>query len=470
MLCMYCVVASLSIAAAQSLVIPLILSWIVFSIHNKEKHNPFNSTTSIIATPIATWLLASLVSTIVGVEPLVALEELAKTSLYIMLPFCVYSSIEYLTPSISGKIDKVVLYLSLLVCSQTIAALHTVIQKTFDIQCLPSTPGAVTESGQLVLVIPFLLILGAIANTSSIYQLEKKAFSNLLTPQHIIECCFLLSLLMLSTWPSVFTENQLLIKVIFSITFTAYILFTYYRHPLKIIKISDLNISDYKQWFKIAAVLMLAALILNLKRGPWMGVAIELMLLGLFLSRRLFLIVCLTAIFSLVLFEPVRDRMLSIGEHFNIDGGRRYMWSLGIELVQRYPLGIGPDNSQYMQTIDPTLPRSHEHMHNNFLNVLVESGWLGLAAYIWWIFITIKLGFLIFLDSFKQKDPSMKLLGLLALTLSVSFIGWQTAGFVEYNFGDGEIRLIAFFSMGLLLTLQELHKKKGLLKATPKKK
>jgi O-antigen ligase len=135
------------------------------------------------------------------------------------------------------------------------------------------------------------------------------------------------------------------------------------------------------------------------------------------------------------------------------------MWSLGSELVQRYPLGVGPDNSKYMQVIDPTLPHPHQHMHNNFLNVLVESGWLGLAAYLWWIYEAIKLGLIMFLHRFNTKGQTNRLSGLLALALSVSILGWQTAGLVEYNFGDGEIRLIGLFIMGLLLALHSVEEK-----------
>ena len=44
-------------------------------------------------------------------------------------------------------------------------------------------------------------------------------------------------------------------------------------------------------------------------------------------------------------------------------------------------------------------------------------------------------------------------LALLSFTLSAAILGWQCAGVVEYNFGDAEIRLIAFFYMGVLLAI-----------------
>jgi hypothetical protein len=42
-------------------------------------------------------------------------------------------------------------------------------------------------------------------------------------------------------------------------------------------------------------------------------------------------------------------------------------------------------------------------------------------------------------------------------------LGWQVAGLVEYNFGDGEVRFIAFLFIGFLLTLEKSIKNLKLL-------
>lgn len=123
------------------------------------------------------------------------------------------------------------------------------------------------------------------------------------------------------------------------------------------------------------------------------------------------------------------------------------MWSLGVELSQRFPLGLGIENAQYMQKLDPLIPSMHRHMHSNLLNVLVETGWLGLAAYIWLFWVIAKLGYQTFRKLQEQNDFE---LAHFAIAISVALIGWQAAGIVEYNYGDGEIRMVMLFLLGIL--------------------
>ena len=129
------------------------------------------------------------------------------------------------------------------------------------------------------------------------------------------------------------------------------------------------------------------------------------------------------------------------------------MWSLGMDLAERFPLGLGLGNAQYMRTIDPSLPLLHRHMHNNLLNITVETGVIGGIAFIWWIFVTVARGINIWKSQRGTSEKNQSSLSVLALCLSGALLGWQVEGLVEYNFGDGEIQLIAFSYMGILLGL-----------------
>ena len=259
----------------------------------------------------------------------------------------------------------------LLITSQTVAACHTLISVSFPELGLPNTPGAVTESGQLVLIIPIAFAL---------FYLKSK--------------------------------NE---KSSFLLTFCLALLF--------------------------------GALTVNLKRGPWMAIFFEFAFLGFLVSRRLLLFTIIGSVL-LFLIGPARDRILALGDHFLIYGGRYNMWTLGLEILARYPLGLGLNNSSYMRVFEPSLPVTHRHMHNNFLNIAVETGVIGLAAYLW-IFYSI---YLLIKNSkeFRLEDNTLK---LLPLCLGISIAGWQIAGLVEYNFGDSEIRLIALFLIGYLFKL-----------------
>ena len=99
-----------------------------------------------------------------------------------------------------------------------------------------------------------------------------------------------------------------------------------------------------------------------------------------YLPPALVLIACL-----FVTIDPLRQRLEHSSEHFFIAGGRNVIWQIGTELTRQYPLGIGFGNSAFLQKFDPQIPTELRHFHNNFLNVAVETGWLGLCAFIWWL-------------------------------------------------------------------------------------
>jgi len=145
-------------------------------------------------------------------------------------------------------------------------------------------------------------------------------------------------------------------------------------------------------------------------------------------------------------FSPVYERFASMWEHFFISGGRFDMWKLGYELIERFPLGLGFANSDLIRTFDPSLPFLHRHMHNNILNVVLEMGILGglFYLYIFYLIFTV----------IKPLVTSRNLVNnwnKLSLVLGTSIFGWQIAGVVEYNFGDGEVRLMALVLVGVLL-------------------
>lgn len=131
-----------------------------------------------------------------------------------------------------------------------------------------------------------------------------------------------------------------------------------------------------------ALPLMVSALIANLKRGPWLGVLIGISILVLCYARRYLLHVAVGAVLIFSLVPPVRDRLARSVDHFFIVGGRNELWDIGLELATRYPLGIGYENSRFLQRASHDIPPELTHFHNNFLNILVETGWCSMALFL----------------------------------------------------------------------------------------
>jgi hypothetical protein len=184
-------------------------------------------------------------------------------------------------------------------------------------------------------------------------------------------------------------------------------------------------------------VVLLLALLYNLKRAPIFGVSLGI-LIFLAVQRRQF-VLPITFILLLLMFSVplLRDRILSSYEHFMIVGGRGAIWEIALELLPRFPLGVGFDNGALLQSYSSDIPHNLTHFHSNALNFLVEIGWIPSLLFFSWI------GRILYLNFRKN------------LALCCGIIAWQVAGIFEYNIGDSEVFLLA------VLVLAHMHWRSG---------
>ncbi len=253
--------------------------------------------------------------------------------------------------------------------------------------------GEVTQSGQLAILVPlFLGLLG----------------------QHIV------------------LDNRKLVRsavTTISLSFAALI-----GHWLKWLALVAGGVSSFRsQLPMILLSLCGATLLTNLKRGPWLGVAVGLLIILLKLRPRIIPVLVTITLVCVFAIAPVRSRVLQAKEHFFIAGGRSIMWHIGQELASRYPLGIGFGNSRILREFSQEIPFQHRHFHNNALNLVVEGGWISATLFFYWIINII----------------GRLLRGSLRCTaIAASLISWQVAGICEYNIGDSEITMLAFIVIG----------------------
>lgn len=429
-ICAYCFSAGLSIALAQITLIALAILWVNFAAHNREKTREMFVAAQPFCQPLGAWLLISLIATFTGMVPTYSLLELLKAIPYYLLPLYILTSLSFERDA-TTRLECIKVYLSLLFCGQILASIHTFLSVGAGLELKPRTPGPVTEAGQLALQIPCLIALFCVLRVDNLER--KLGLASVLCAAFIF-----------SAWAHFIVplEHTGILQVLF-FSLSIAISLWYLRQK-------GVKQGHWKEAVvTVAAAFFVAAFVLNLKRGPWLGVGVGVALFALFSHRYHLLGYLSAAILSSLLLSPVRIRLLDFVKDFSISGGRETMWSLGLSLVERYPLGVGPFNAEVMQVIDPSLPWSHQHMHNNLLNVAVEYGLLGLGIFTWWMLMIILLGIKIWQNNRKEHFEH----ALIALGLSCALIAWQVAGIVEYNFGDGEVKLIAFFLMGLVLAL-----------------
>lgn len=327
-----------------------------------------------------------------------------------------------------------------LVIGQSIAAFYSILEGAFG----PALPriliGAVSESGQLGLTVPIacgLLVLGARSplDNSGPGSVRRKVDCFI---GAVSFCAFAAFAFSSATRPSapIFYAELFVCALFLGIALTRL------RRIWKIERYFSERCGTFLK--TIALPLLVAALLANLKRGPWMGVLVGGLVFLWFENRKLVLPIILASAALLATVRPVQDRLLRSEEHFFIVGGRSEIWDIGAELAKRYPLGVGYRNSNVLQKFSESVPAELTHFHNNLLNILVETGWLGLAIFLWWIYSIVRAGFAA-TDSRRQR--------ILRRSLGCAILSWQTAGLVEYNFGDSEVVLVALIAVGVLAAL-----------------
>ena len=206
----------------------------------------------------------------------------------------------------------------------------------------------------------------------------------------------------------------------------------------------------------VAALLLLqtAAFILNLKRGSWV---VALLLLVIFVLLKLTwkhtLLIGLVVAGALCL-PPVRTRLTTLQRDFDpAVGGRATMWlRVAPALIKAHPWGLGYRQltNEKMRAVAPNVEADRDHLHNNALTVLVETGWAGLAAYVLWMGWALVEAVRRLRRARAESEPA----AIAALVLLLLFVGLLLNGVVEYNFGTSRLMIGLGVIMGAGLSCQ----------------
>jgi O-antigen ligase len=203
-----------------------------------------------------------------------------------------------------------------------------------------------------------------------------------------------------------------------------------------------------RPWFLPVWLVLLAGLIATYTRGAWLGFAAGVLsLLPATRRGRLALVGGLVALALLLSVGPreLRHRFLSMGdpEEATIKE-RRYMWQSGAAMWREHPwLGIGPGGvkREFSRFALPEAVKKRTgHVHNTPLQILVERGALGLAAWlsIWIAFYARAVGLL------RRLGPDAGPPRALVMGSVAAVTGFLVGGLSEYNFGDSEVVLVAW--------------------------
>ncbi len=227
----------------------------------------------------------------------------------------------------------------------------------------------------------------------------------------------------------------------------------------------DRNISQRDRGIIGAAVaMMLVALVLTMTRSSWLGFAAGAVLIGALRYRMLIpaLAVVLVLVF-LIAPRQYRERLslmftMQKTELQGETGGeavvqsnqsRMRMWRTGWRMFVEHPVvgvGDGEMYTMYRTYVPDAIKDEGGHLHNTYIHVLATHGIIGFIAMLALFAAIVRREWRIIRQG--KGTP----VGALALGSLAAFAGFLVNGMAEYNFGDHEIVLLLWMTLGLANT------------------
>jgi O-antigen ligase len=226
-----------------------------------------------------------------------------------------------------------------------------------------------------------------------------------------------------------------------------------------------------RRWWALGAAAALTGVAVSLGRSAWIGAAVGLTLILLGFPRRFWgplllgglLIALVGGVWASGLLRGVIPPGVHAGLIQRVTGTslakeeRIYIWEAAIEAIKDRPVfGFGYGNDRrYMGPYRKEVSARHDHYkfsirpsmhaHNVYLEVTVELGVIGLAAYLFFWGTVLYWNFSWIRRSGDRFPFETAMLGAASCALVASMV----AGIFENNFFDAEVRTLILILMGL---------------------
>jgi len=235
-----------------------------------------------------------------------------------------------------------------------------------------------------------------------------------------------------SQWP--FTQHNRLCSYALIVTFFVWLQFFVTRNW------------EIKTLTAISAILPIWTMVVTLTRGGWVALAAGALVLVLIINWRSVWILAAVA-FAVWWVSPdvVRHRVDSIFDprtytsNFGTVGNRRVIWSRTIDILRQHPaFGIGPGWEVYENYMKTHYSRLEEdnipHAHNNFLQMGVETGLVGLVLFLALNALLVMQLVRAWLDTQPQTNRRFVVAGFFGLFASITVFGLSNYS-LRYNVG-----------------------------------
>lgn len=201
---------------------------------------------------------------------------------------------------------------------------------------------------------------------------------------------------------------------------------------------------------------MMLALLFSLTRGVWIAYLIVLLILGGIKGGKTALaiggfVVLIGA--ALALTSPGVWERAKYAFDAQTNFARSLIWQANLDMIKERPL-LGWGYGNYKRFRDDFYKRYPEvdttaHAHNNFLQMWVDGGVIGLIAFVLLFWAILRKGW----RAYQRLPVEEDSLRTLALGGTLGIVGFLIGGLTQYNFGDAEVVIVMWGMTGLLMRI-----------------
>jgi len=205
-------------------------------------------------------------------------------------------------------------------------------------------------------------------------------------------------------------------------------------------------------WFLLAMAPLAGALVLTQTRSHWLGAVAGAAVIVMSLAPRFWWALPATLAIALPLLPHRLHRRLYgiIDPHEPGNQGRISMWRSGRDIVRDHPVfGVGCQDllSIYRRYRYPDWTFESGHFHNNFVQMAVMTGLLGLSVFVFWLFSAARALMRALEAALPGADRGMAAAGIGIFTALL------VSGMFDYTFGDAEVVYHTYLAIGFALAI-----------------
>ena len=205
-----------------------------------------------------------------------------------------------------------------------------------------------------------------------------------------------------------------------------------------------------------APIVLGFCLVFSYARSAWLGVVMGILAFGVLKGGKFILLmmvgICVLALLIYVVEPTSWDRVKEVNlSKDQPESTRIRLWQTSLAMIKKSPIwgvGLGGWGVLFDEYKVEGVYAATCHPHNDYLNVAVNTGLLGLLAYlsIWAVFLysTVRS---------VRKNTSRRLARSVQMGGAVAIVAFLFAGLLQCYYTDAEVNMLVMFILGLTTVL-----------------